>query len=132
MPGRIPQVYAPDLGVDASPAAAAETVIATLAGINTIDASSLVQLFAQANFTVGTTGTAVRLRLRQTSVTGTVVGDTGAVTGGVAAANLLSMTVLGSDNPGVVAGFTYVMTLQVTAATAVSTVSAVQLSAFVA
>lgn len=132
MPGRAVQAYKPVTAVTASPAAAAETIIASIVGIDTVDADSIVQLFAQANLTVGGSGTAIRLRLRQTSLTGTVVGDTGAITGGIAAANVVSQDVSGVDNPGPVAGFTYVLTLQVTAAGAVSTVSAVFLSCLVA
>jgi hypothetical protein len=132
MPGRVPQLYNPRTVVDASPAAAAETIIATFTGINTIDADSLVLLLAQANFTVGTSGTAARLRLRRTSVTGTVVGDTGAITGGIAATNLITQDIIGVDNPGAVASFVYVLTLQITAGAAVSTVSSVVIAPIVA
>lgn len=117
--------------VAGSPATNEEKVVATLA---IPDYASLVvvqriYLAGWAAFTVGTSGTAVRLRIRQTNVTGTVVSDTGALTGGIAAAALVAQDVSGSDaTPGV---GTYVLTLQVTAGAAASAVSAVQLLALV-
>lgn len=117
--------------VVASPALAAETIIASLA-IPNFGGTAIVQkvyLQGWTAFTVGTSGTAVRLRIRQTNVSGTVVADTGALTGGIAAAALVAQDVCGSDaTPGVA---TYVLTLQVTAGAAASTVSAVQLLALV-
>ena len=113
--------------VGASPALAAETIIGTLTNPNFGDLTitQRVYLAGWAAFTVGTSGTAVRLRIRQTNVAGTVVADTGALTGGVAAGNLLAQDVSGSDaSPGV---GVYVLTLQVTAGAAASTVSALQL-----
>ena len=117
--------------VAASPAAAAETIIATLAipNFGGIPVTQKIYLAGWAAFTVGTNGTAVTLRIRQTNVSGTVVVTTGALTGGVAAAALLAQDVSGSDAaPGV---STYVLTMQVTAGSATSTVSAVQLLAIV-
>jgi hypothetical protein len=60
-------------------------------------------------------------------VNGTVVGDTAALTGGVAAGNLVAQDVCGADTTSVAV---YVMTLTVTAGAAASTVSSVRLSAF--
>jgi hypothetical protein len=117
--------------VAGSPAAAAETVICTLSGVNTDGPTQHVFLFGWCAFTVGATGTAVRLRLRQTSVTGTTVVDTGALTGGVAAAGLVSYDLNGIDQPGDVNAFVYVMTLQVTGGSGVSTVSAANLLAII-
>ena len=117
--------------VTGSPAAAAETIIATL-NLNTdLAIVAGVQLWGNAAFTVGTSGTAVRLRLRRTNVAGTVVADSGALTGGVAAAALLMQDIQGFDTGATSPAFTYVMTLQVTAGAAASTVSAVQLAALI-
>lgn len=115
--------------VDASPALAAETIIATLNLVSFADISvvSGIRLSGWAAFTVGTSGTAVRMRIRQTNVAGTVKADTGALTGGVAAAALMAQDVEGFDSGAGVA--TYVLTLQVTAGAAVSTVSALLLQA---
>jgi hypothetical protein len=115
----------------ASPALAAETIIGSLAipSFGGIAVTQRIYLAGWAAFTVGTSGTAVNLRIRQTNVTGTVIAATGALTGGIAAGNLLAQDVSGSDaSPGV---GTYVLTLQVTAGSAASTVSALQLIAYV-
>jgi hypothetical protein len=117
--------------VVASPAGAAETIIATLANVSTDGPSQQVNLAGWAAFTVGTSGTAVRFRIRESSLTGTLVADSGAVTGGVAAGNLLTGEVNGIDLPGDVAGLVYELTMQVTAGAAASTVSAVALTAIV-
>src|SRR2546430_8244329 len=117
--------------VVASPAAAAETIIAQTAAIGDVAVLSGVLVGGWAAFTVGTTGTAVRLRLRQTNVAGTVVADTGALTAGVAAAALVAQDVEGFDAAAVAPAQVYVLTLQVTAGSAPSTVSAVKLSGII-
>lgn len=115
--------------ITASPALAAETIIATLAltGFSDTAIVSGVDLSGWAAFTVGTSGTAVTLRIRQTNVSGTVVATSGALTGGIAAAALVAQDVEGFDAGAGVA--TYVLTLQVTAGGAASTVSATKLRA---
>lgn len=115
--------------VAASPSGSSETVIATLnlPAFGTAAVIQRVYLQGWAAFTVGTSGASARLRIRQTNVSGTVVADTGALTGGVAAGNLLAQDVAGSDaSPGVA---TYVLTLTVGSGAATSTVSALQLLA---
>ena len=117
--------------VGASPTAAAETIIGTLTIPNFAGIAVMQRIYlgGWAAFTVGTAGTAANLRIRQTNVTGTVIAATGALTGGIAAAALVAQDVCGSDaSPGVAV---YVLTLQVTSATAGSTVSALQLYALV-
>lgn len=111
--------------VAASPAAAAETVICQMSAPPGFRAAEAILLDGWAAFTVGTSGTAARLRIRQTNVAGTVIADTGALTGGVVAAALMAQDVAGVDT-GTVA--VYVLTLTVTAGAAASTVSAVRLS----
>lgn len=115
--------------ITGSPALAAETIIATLALTGFSDTAIVtgIDLSGWAAFTVGTSGTAVTLRIRQTNVAGTVVATSGALTGGVAAAALVAQDIEGFDAGAGVA--TYVMTLQVTAGAAVSTVSATKLRA---
>lgn len=113
--------------VGASPALAAETIIGTLnlANFGGITPVTGIELTGWAAFTVGTSGTAATLRIRQTNVSGTVVVSTGALT--CAATNLLAPDVEGFDAaPGVAA---YVLTLQITAGAAASTVSALMLKA---
>jgi hypothetical protein len=115
--------------VVASPAAAAETIIAslTLADFGNLTVISGVRLHGFAAFTVGTNGVSANLRIRQTDASGTIVKATGAVI--AVATNLLAMNVLGLDAaPGI---GTYVLTLTVGSGSAASTVSAVHLSATV-
>jgi hypothetical protein len=118
--------------VVASPAAAAETIIASVSTSGDIAAIDSVYVSGWAAFTVGTNGTAARFRLRQTNVAGTVIADSGALTGGIAATNLVAQDIQGNDTAPVLPGQVYVMTLQITAGSASSTVSAVSLWAFVA
>lgn len=113
--------------VAASPATAAETVIATVNIPNFGDTVVTQKIYLEgwAALTVGTSGTTCNLRIRQSSVSGSVVATTGTTT--VTAANLIETSVRGSDaTPGV---GTYVLTAQIGAAAAASTVSAVQLLA---
>jgi hypothetical protein len=117
--------------VVASPALAAETIIASLT-LNTDEAIlSGVMLRGFAAFTVGASGTAATLRIRRTNVAGTVVATTGALTGGIAAGNLVAETILGFDTGAAATGQVYVLTLQITAGGAASTVSAVELDALI-
>lgn len=113
--------------VDASPAAASETIIATLTLTGFADTPVLsgVLLNAWAAYTVGTSGTAVTLRIRQTNVSGTVVATTGAMT--KTAASLYADDVNGFD-AGAGVGV-YVFTMQVTSGAAASTVSALLVQA---
>jgi len=112
-----------------SPSAAAETIIASVTVAQREAIATGVFLFGQAAFTVGTNGTACRLRLRQTGLAGTTLADSGALTGGVAAAALLSLPLNGLDASPVLPNQVYVLTLTVTAASAASTVSEVSLTA---
>jgi hypothetical protein len=121
-----------------SPALAAETLVAQVTGIdNQLSVSVGVFLSASLSFTVGTSGTAIRVRIRQgvTVGAGTVVADTGAITGGVAAANLLAQDVQNVDTSASggagVASTSYHVSLQVTAGSAVSTVSQANIIALV-
>lgn len=115
--------------VVASPALAAETIIASLAIPSFGDTTILsgVILSGWAAYTVGTSGTAVTFRIRQTNAAGSVVVSSGALT--KTAASLYADDIQGVDaTPGV---SVYVLTMQVTAGAAASTVSATCLSATV-
>ena len=110
-------------------AAAAETIIATLAIPNFGGTPIVAKIYLDgwAAYTIGGTATATTLRIRQTNGAGTVVANTGALTAGVAAAALAAQDVCGSDaTPGVA---TYVLTLQVTGGSTNTTISAVSLRA---
>lgn len=113
--------------VVASPAAAAETIICSVTLPNGFRAAEQVLLDGWAALTVGTNGTAVRLRIRRTDINGAVVADSGALTGGIAAAALVAQDIAGADATSVA---TYVLTAQVTGGSAASTVSSARLQAF--
>src|SRR5438309_11608903 len=76
--------------VVASPAAAAETIVASITVTANIAAVAGVLLMGWAAYTVGTSGTAVQLRVRQTNVAGTLVGASGALTGSQHGAAIVS------------------------------------------
>jgi len=113
--------------VAGSPATNEEHVIATTFAVDAAAAlAKTTVILAWAAFTVGTSGTAARLRVRQTDVNGSVVADSGATTAGVSATALMTLDCAGADaSPATPA--IWCMTLQITGGAAVSTVSAVQL-----
>lgn len=129
MPAPFPILLPPSTTVVGSPALAAETTVASTVVGGVAGPTSRVLLIGFVAFTVGATGTAAQVRLRNGSITGTVVGNTGALT--VVAANLVSFAVLGVDSPGDVSSLAYVMTLQITGGSGASAVSSVQLVAVV-
>ena len=117
--------------VDASPALAAETVIATLTipSFTDIAVVSGIQVSGWAAFTVGTSGTAATLKIRQTNVSGSTIATSGALTGGIAATNLVAQDVEGFDAGA--GASSYALTLTITAGSAASTVSALVLKAVI-
>jgi|SRR5438876_1277340 len=118
--------------VVASPAAAAETIIASLTVNQSLAVATGVDLSGWAAYTVGTSGTTVQFRIRQTDVNGTVKGNTGALSGSQHGAAILSADdVEGFDAAPVLPGQVYVLTMQVANGAAISTVSAVKLRAIV-
>jgi hypothetical protein len=112
-----------------SPALAAETIVCQIPALSATAATTLgVFVSGVASLTVGTSGTAVTVRIRQTNVSGSVIATTGALTGGISAGNLISQDLQGFDaSPP--AGGVYVLTVQVTAGGAASTVSQTNLFA---
>jgi hypothetical protein len=125
------QRYQISTAIVASPAAAAETIIAQITVNLDLQIKVGVDLTGWAAYTVGTSGTAVQFRLRQTNVAGTIVGNTGALTGSQHGAGILSADDCEGFDNAPPAGGVYVLTMQVTAGAAQSTVSAVKLRAFV-
>lgn len=112
----------------ASPQSAAETIVAQIDGIATRPGGSIVALLASLTITIGTSGTNLNLRVRRgTTLTSPLVGGTGSQT--ATAGNTRTHSLLVSDTPGEVAGQSYVLTAQVTAATTASGVLAVGLQA---
>jgi hypothetical protein len=113
--------------VVASPALAAEVVIASLSLPENVVIASGVQLVGWAALTVGTSGVGLTLRIRQTGLAGAVVATTGATT--VTAANLVETGLQGFDTGATLPNQVYVLTATVASGAAASTVSALQLYA---
>lgn len=117
--------------VDASPALAAETVIATLnlTGFSDIAVVSGILLTGWATFTVGTSGVSAQLRIRQTDVNGSVIADSGATNLGAPAGKIESQDVEGFDSG---AGKpAYALTLQIASGAAASTVASLLVKAII-
>lgn len=112
--------------VTGSPAAASETIVATLPAFGDLTVTLGVLITGSIAYTVGTSGTATTLKVRRTNVSGTTVWTSGAVTSAAAA---LFAPAFSAFDPITVSGFNilgqvYVVTLTVTAGAAASTVSA--------
>lgn len=115
--------------VVASPSAAAETTVGSLTLTGDIAATKGVFVFGMAAYTVGTSGTAVTLKIRRTDTSGATQVTSGALT--KTAANLYCDDVQAFDSGPTLPGQVYVLTMTVTAGAATSTVSAVQMFAIV-
>lgn len=111
--------------VTGSPAAASETIVATAPGVGDVAVGLGVLIIAYAAVTVGTSGTAVTWRIRQTDASGTVIKSSGPKT--ATAANLIDELIVGVDTSPVLPNQVYVLTLTVTAGAGASTVSAVEI-----
>ena len=117
--------------VVASPSGASETIIASVTIPSGLVVNQGVILNGWAAYTIGATPTSCQLRIRQTSVAGTVKADTGAMTGGHnTAAFLVADDVNGFDTAPADAQI-YKLTLTVAGGSSASTVSAVYLAATV-
>jgi hypothetical protein len=112
-----------------SPAAASETVIASVTLTQDLAVAEGTLLIGYAAFTAGTNGVSATLKLRRTGTSGTTVKTSGAVT--VAAAALYEQTIVGFDTPVATPNAVYVMTLTIGSGSAESLVSAVTLIALV-
>lgn len=115
--------------VVASPAAAAETIVASVTITSDVALTKGVVLAAFGAFTVGASGVSVNLRIRRTDVSGTVVKATGAVT--YTAADLGALSLQAVDTGITPLNQVYVLTATVASGAAESAFSAVTLSAIV-
>src|SRR2546425_2307960 len=75
--------------VVASPTDNTETIIASITLSDNASAVAGVELIAFAAFTIGTSGSAGNLKIRQTNAAGSTIAATGAITAGVWAATQL-------------------------------------------
>lgn len=112
-----------------SPAAATETIVASLTIDQDLALMEGVVLFGYAAYTVGTDGVSVVTRIRRTDASGTIVKASGALT--VTAAQLHDSAIAAVDTGITPLNQVYVMTLTVASASAASTVTAVTLAALV-
>lgn len=111
--------YSSETSTNTTLTTTAETVVATLSGITTAQPGEKIVLKGLAQLTTGTGTTAVTPRIRRDSVTGTVVNEANPITVGAAAGSTEDFEVECEDSfSGEVAGQTYVLTLEQTAATA--------------
>lgn len=109
-----------------------EAVIATLNGVVTpLGATQTVYLRGTTLLTSGSTTTAVVLRIRRASLTGTLCGDQTGQTVITAAADTNLYDANATDNPGEVTSFTYVLTAQQTGGGSGGTTVYARLDAYV-
>src|SRR5215469_10365587 len=96
-----------------------ETVIATLAGINSRSPGQAIVFDGGAFFAVNASTTSTTLRIRQDSLTGSVVGVAQVIAETAGTISQLVAAVAGQDTPsGEYAFKTYVLTIQAAAAAA--------------
>jgi hypothetical protein len=115
--------------VVASPAAATETIIASLTLNLDVAVAAGVWLQGWAALTAGTNAVGAQLKLRRTDASGSTLKDSGAVT--VVATKLYAPAIHAFDTGPTLPGQVYVLTLTMASGSAESTVSAVTLSALV-
>ena len=118
MPRGQPKVRKAVVTADTTLVTTAETVVATLAGVTTDNPQEIVKLRGWAQITSGSGVTGLVFRSRRgTDATGTLVGEGNNVGGGIAASTTCQGSIDTSDQPGAVAGQSYVLTVVQTAAT---------------
>ena len=117
-----------------SPAAASETVVCQVTGIDgQLPVGKCVFISGAVAYTVGTSGASARYRIRTGTAAGagTVIFDSGVTTAGISATNLVNENVQGMDTSasgGAAVGSTsYCLTLTIGSGAAASTVSATNL-----
>lgn len=99
-----------------------ETVVATLTGVSNGKAGGPLNFHGFAKITTGANTTALNLRIRRDSVTGTEVTESNIVQIAAAAGSTEQINIDGEDPlTGEVVNATYVLTAQATAATANAT-----------
>lgn len=96
-----------------------ETVAVTVPGVSTPKPGVRVQVKGTLQVTTGgsTTGLTIRVR-RGTAITDTLVGEANVTQVAAAAGSTEELTIMCEDTPGDVAGQSYVVTIQQTAAAA--------------
>lgn len=130
MSGHLPRVLTPSNGLAVAAGGATETVVGTISGVNTDDINSTVTLYGFLELIVGTSGVAAVVKChRGTEKTGHEVPT--AITKTVTAANKEVISFVFFDQPGLVAGASYVITVTQTSAAANGEVTTITLAGFV-
>lgn len=102
---------------DTSLVTTAETVVASVSGTSTNQAGQTVSIRGKANITLGATTTAVVMRVRRDSLTGTVVGEVQTEQISTAAGSTEDHEIYREEvAPGEFSGRTYVITASQTGA----------------
>lgn len=123
-----PQVYTTPVLTNASESAAnTETVVATLSGVQTRLPNQNIILRGWVSLTSGAAATAITLRLRRDSLTGTLVKSL-VLAGGFTAAAISELEIDAEDSRGE-GSFTYVVTMQGTGEGGAATFGNVELTA---
>jgi len=112
-------IYSVDVSADTTVVTTAETVLATLSGVSSQRAGQSVLLEGDVQFTTGASTTSVVLRIREDSLTGTLVGEaeTDTILGAAGSTDPYRITAQHSP-AGEVSGKSYVLTVVQTAASA--------------
>lgn len=117
---------------DQTPVTSAETVIGTLSGISTDRPGQTIDFHGSATITSAATQTGATLRVREDSLTGSLVGEAKPDTLYGAIGDVETHTIdVSHSNPGEFSGKTYVLTIENIAATANPTVNSAGLNATV-
>jgi hypothetical protein len=124
------RIYAVSVTADTTVTTTTETVLATVSGVSTDGPGQRVRVTGWAQVTPGTGTTSLTLRIRRgVDATGALVGEANAVAAAVAAGSAREIDLEAIDVLGDVAGQSYVLTIQQTAATANGTVLQSQIRA---
>ena len=108
MPGPIGRPVSVFFTADVTLTLATEVVIMTLPGINTENISQIVRVFGSVQITTVASATTLTLRVRRNSLTGTLIGESNAIT--TAASTTFAFPFSVDDTPGEVASLPYVIT----------------------
>lgn len=121
-----PRIFYTEALADNATVAGVEEVVATLNGVRTTSPGGQVRFVGNVLATGGAGTTTLTVRVREDSLTGTLVGEAAVVdiTGAITA----DATVVAEHSPGEVAGKVYVLTAAI--AGAAGTVNAATLQAF--
>jgi hypothetical protein len=122
--------YVSDVSTDVAVTNAAETVVATLTGVSSQRAGQRVELEGTVNITTGTSTTAVVLRIREDTLTGTLVGEIATDTLSTAVGSPEDHTIHAEHTPtGEIANKSYVLTVVQTAGAGAGTANHASLRA---